>query len=393
MTLTINMIVIFILIALGSTAARVSPEAGAGQGPEKKVYVCPPCEAGCDDINHDKPGACPVCGMALIEKGSAENRPPAQRPQPPRRNVAILVFDGVQIIDYAGPYEVFGQAGFNVYTVSEKGDAITTAMGMRVTPSFNLETAPKPNVVVIPGGEVTATQNNEKVIKWIQDTAKDADHVLSVCNGAYILAKTGLLDGQSATTFYDLIDGLVAAAPKTKVVTDKRFVDNGKTITTAGISSGIDGSLHVVSKLLGKGRAQQVALNMEYHWQPEINYARASFADIHLRRIFTRGLRLNLPPESEARVLSTEGGTGLWEVSWEVKTGAEPRTILESVNNDLATRGKWVRKTDGQAAATTRSEWSFTDDKGGTWTAVASVQPIADDKSRLKASIRIDRSK
>ncbi len=393
MVLRVNTILILVLIGISSLAARVSIEAGAGQAVEKKVYVCPPCGAGCDDINHDKPGGCPVCGMTLIEKGSAENRPAPQRPQPPRKNVAILIFDGVQIIDYTGPYEVFGQAGFNVYTVSEGSDAITTAMGMRVTPSFTLETAPKPNVVVIPGGEVVATQNNQKVIKWIQDNATDADHVLSVCNGAYILAKTGLLDGQSATTFYDLIDGLVAAAPKTKVVTDKRFVDNGKTITTAGISSGIDGSLHVVSKLLGKGRAQQVALNMEYHWQPEINYARASFADIHLRRIFTRGLRLNLPPESEARVLSTEGTNTLWEVNWEVKTAAAPQAILENLNTELATRGKWVRATSGQASQSSRSEWTFTDDKGGSWIAVASVQPLPDDRSKLKASVRIESRK
>ncbi|HKY05083.1 MAG TPA: DJ-1/PfpI family protein, partial [Blastocatellia bacterium] len=252
---------------------------------------------------------------------------------------------------------------------------------------------PKPSVLVIPGGEVTATQNNEKVIKWIQQNATDADHVLSVCNGAYILAKTGLLDGQSATTFYDLIDGLVAAAPKTKVVTDKRFVDNGKTITTAGISSGIDGSLHVVSKMLGKGRAQQVALNMEYHWQPEVNYARASFADIHLRRIFTRGLRLNLPQESEARVLSTEGGAASWEVNWEIKTTAAPQTILESMNNDLATRGRWAKRTSGQAASSNRSEWSFTDDKGGSWAAVASVEPAPGDSSKLTARVRIESRK
>ncbi|HKY04165.1 MAG TPA: heavy metal-binding domain-containing protein, partial [Blastocatellia bacterium] len=138
MILRVNAILIFALIGLGSLPARVSFDPAAAQTAEKRVYVCPPCEAGCDDITHDKPGACAVCGMTLIERGSAESRPAPQRPQPPRRNVAILIFDGVQIIDYTGPYEVFGQAGFNVYTVSERTDAITTAMGMRVTPSFTL---------------------------------------------------------------------------------------------------------------------------------------------------------------------------------------------------------------------------------------------------------------
>jgi transcriptional regulator GlxA family with amidase domain len=196
-----------------------------------------------------------------------------------RKKIAILIFEGVQIIDYTGPYEVFGQAGFDVFTVAARPDAITTVMGMNVVPKFTLENTPKPEVIVIPSGEVTQTQNDPQVIKWIQENTPGAEQVLSVCNGAYILARTGLLDGLSATTFYGLIDGLAAVAPKTKVVTDQRYVDNGKIITTAGISSGIDGSLYVVSKMMGKRRAQMAALNMEYNWQPDSNYARASFAD------------------------------------------------------------------------------------------------------------------
>ncbi len=165
--------------------------------------------------------------------------------------------NGVQIIDYAGPYEVFGQAGFQTYTVAANTNLMTTVMGMKVTPSYSFENSPKPDVLVIPGGAgVNRAQNDPATIKWIQDRAKEAEHVLSVCNGAFILAKTGLLDGLSATTFYNLIDGFATAAPKTKVVRDQRYVDNGKIITTAGISSGIDGSLYVVAKMRGKAAAQ-----------------------------------------------------------------------------------------------------------------------------------------
>jgi len=103
--------------------------------------------------------------------------------------------------------------------------------------------------------------------------------VLSVCNGAFILAKTGLLDGLTATTFYDLIDELERRYPKVKAVRDRRYVDNGKFITTAGISSGIDGSLHVIGRLRGRAMAERAALNMEYEWKPGGDFARAAFAD------------------------------------------------------------------------------------------------------------------
>ena len=170
---------------------------------------------------------------------SAPQNAPVVNQKPAPRNLAILIFDGVQIIDYTGPYETFGHAYsndgpvFNIYTVSEKADAITTAMGMTVTPKYSFENAPQPSVLLVPGGGVNEQVANPKVIKWIQDKAKDAEIVMSVCNGAFILAKAGLLDGLEATTTSGLIPSLREAAPKTKVVDDRRYVDNGKIITTA----------------------------------------------------------------------------------------------------------------------------------------------------------------
>jgi transcriptional regulator GlxA family with amidase domain len=189
-----------------------------------------------------------VSGPAFVEANNVPQAPQLiARPAP--RNLAILIFDGVQIIDYTGPFETFGHVyfddthAFNIYTVSEKSGAITTSMGMSVNPKYTLENAPEPNVIVIPGGDVRGPVSNPAVIKFIQDKARNAEIVMSVCNGAYILAKTGLLDGLEATTTANLVPGLKIAAPKTKVVDDKRFVDNGKIITTAGLSSGIDGAL------------------------------------------------------------------------------------------------------------------------------------------------------
>jgi putative intracellular protease/amidase/YHS domain-containing protein len=202
-------------------------------------------------------------------------------PQDDRQKVAILIFEGVQIIDYTGPYEVFGEAGFNVYTVAEKPGTLTTAMGMKVTPNCTFDNAPVPDVLVTPGGNVDT--GNAAVVEWVKTVAPKSKQVMSVCNGAFWLAKAGLLEGQSATTFHAVIDALRESAPNTKVVSDKRYVDNGKVITTAGLSSGIDGALYVVSKMQGFGAAQAVALGMEYNWDPKSTYARAALADKPIR--------------------------------------------------------------------------------------------------------------
>ncbi len=201
--------------------------------------------------------------------------------QDDRQKVAILIFEGVQIIDYTGPYEVFGQAGFNVYTVGEKPGTLTTSMGMRVTPNYTFDNAPIPDVLVTPGGNVDT--GNAVVVEWVKTVAQKSKQVMSVCNGAFWLAKAGLLEGQSATTFHAVIDALRESAPHTKVVSDKRYVDNGKVITTAGLSSGIDGALYLVNKMQGFGAAQAVALGMEYNWDPKSTYARAALADKPIR--------------------------------------------------------------------------------------------------------------
>ena len=326
--------------------------------------------------------------MALAAAGlcAAWQQAPQTRPQPARMRAAILIFDGVQIIDYTGPYEVFGQAGFETFTVAEKPEPITTSMGMIVTPNYTLDDSPQPDVLVIPGGHIDDALNSPKVIKWIQEREKGARHVLSVCNGAFILARTGLLDGLSTTTFYDLIDDLKRAAPKTKVLSDRRYVDNGKYLSTAGISSGIDGSLYVVSKIQGLGRAQMAALNMEYNWEPDSKYARAAFADRHLRRVFGRGLRIEAPSVSGYKVLSTKGGSDQWEVSWEIDSAAPAPELLRLLNSKLTGDAGWKARTAGQVGA-----WQFVDEAGRPWHASADIRP-AGAANKFTLSIRIERA-
>jgi copper(I)-binding protein/putative intracellular protease/amidase len=351
-------------------------------------YVCPPCGCGNDEKVHDKAGACSVCGMQLVLKGSVAAHPPMQGPPPNRKKAAILLFEGVQIIDYTGPYEVFGQAGLDVFTVAVKPDVITTAMDMKVTPHYTLENAPAADVLLIPGGNVTRTQQDPQVMKWIQERAKQAEYVVSVCNGAYILAKTGLLDGLTATTFYGLLEGLPAVAPKVKVVRDQRYVDNGKFITTAGISSGIDGSLYVVQKMFGKARAQMVALNMEYDWKADSSYARANLADRHIRKLFGTNLRLNVPAGVQLKVLNTEGTARNWEVRWEAQGETTPAELLKQIGDRLSA-GEWTKQNSANQSADT-SSWKFSDEDGGEWRCAVALRPAGGNVFAI--SLKVERT-
>ncbi len=379
---------LMVILALLLPLSVFSATAFFEQEEAKKAYVCPPCGCGADERVYDKAGFCTACAMELAEKGGAAAR--SHTHTAARRRAAILIFEGVQIIDYSGPYEVFGQAGFDTFTVAKTTAPITTAMGMRVTPNYDLKSCPQPNVLVIPGGGVTETQNDAEIIKWIQEQAAGAEHVLSVCNGAFILAKTGLLDGLSATTFYRFLDGFNAVAPKTKVVYDQRYVDNGKIITTAGISSGIDGSLYVISKINGKARAQLVALNMEYNWQPDSKYARGSFADMQLFDTFPRGYRFEVPAGVSLRLIHTQGGADNWEIQWQVEGASSPADILKAINNHLAANDNWSRLDRARPSAT-GSAWKFTDKRGVVWNGSVSLQSVETDK-QLRLALKIVRS-
>src|SRR5262249_52563175 len=156
-----------------------------------------------------------------------------------------------------------------VYTVAATHDPITTAMGMTVVPKYSFADAPAPEVLVVPGGGVRAASQHAPTLQWVREVTARDRHTMSVCNGAFILASAGLLDGLTATTTAHNIERLRTQYPRVHVVDDQRWVDNGKIITTGGLSAGIDGALHVVSRLRGAGVAQQVALGEEYAWSPQ----------------------------------------------------------------------------------------------------------------------------
>ena len=188
------------------------------------------------------------------------------------RNVAILIFDEVEVLDFAGPFEVFSVAGrrdgsdpFNVYTVAERGGPVVARNRLSINPHYTFEEYPSPDVLVVPGGFGTRREvHNQVLIDWISQNAQGANPVFSVCTGALLLAETGILDGLSATTHHGAFAELRDATPNVTVEEGKRFVDNGRVVTSAGISAGIDASLYIVASLLGLEQAQETARYMEY---------------------------------------------------------------------------------------------------------------------------------
>ncbi|HUE14144.1 MAG TPA: DJ-1/PfpI family protein [Planctomycetaceae bacterium] len=194
----------------------------------------------------------------------------------PTRNLAILLFDEVEVLDFCGPFEVFSVAcqltdprAFNVYTIAETMKPVLARNGLSVNPHCRLGDALEPQIVLVPGGQGTRREmHNAALIEWIRATAKTGELVLSVCTGALLLAKAGLLDGLEATTHRVALDLLRQVAPRTIVHADRRFVDNGRIICSAGIAAGIDMSLHVVERLLGSEIATKTAQQMEYPWRP-----------------------------------------------------------------------------------------------------------------------------
>ena len=198
-------------------------------------------------------------------------KPPAQGSIP----VAFLVSEGAVIIDFCGPWEVFQDvnipgrqdAPFRLYTVSETTAPIQASGGMKIVPDYTLANAPAPKVIVIPA----QSQPSEAVLEWIRKSTKNTDVTMSVCTGAFVLAKTGLLSGKAATTFHAAFRPFAMQFPDIQLKRGARFVEDGNLATAGGLSSGIDLALRVVERYYGREIAQKTAYDMEYQGQGWMN--------------------------------------------------------------------------------------------------------------------------
>jgi transcriptional regulator GlxA family with amidase domain len=193
----------------------------------------------------------------------------------PVRKVAILIFDEVEVLDFCGPFEVFSLAGrslnekpFEVFTVAEGAGPVVARNGLSVNPRCTIAACPQPDILIVPGGYGTRREmHNHALTDWIRAQAEKAELVMSVCTGALLLARAGLLDGLAATTHFGALDLLCETAPHTLIQPGQRFIDNGRVLVSAGVSAGIDLSFHIVQRLLGHEVAAETARWMEYDWK------------------------------------------------------------------------------------------------------------------------------
>jgi transcriptional regulator GlxA family with amidase domain len=186
--------------------------------------------------------------------------------------VAFPISENSTVIDFAGPWEVFqdvmvperggsheNQMPFKLYTVSETTAVVTATAGLKLVPDHTFENAPQPKVIV-----VGAQKGSKALHAWLQKVSEKADLTMSVCTGAFQLARAGLLAGRTATTHHDFTDSLAEQFPDVQVKRGLRFVEGGRIATAGGLTSGIDLALRVVERYFGRPAAERTAIYMEY---------------------------------------------------------------------------------------------------------------------------------
>lgn len=203
-----------------------------------------------------------------------------------RKHVAILLFENVEVLDFCGPFEVFSvtrlneekrreeSSPFNVFLVAETKQPVVTTGGMKVLPDYDLDDCPPSDILVVPDGWGTRKEiNNERLLRWIAERSSKIEILTSVCTGALLLGKAGLLDGKRATTHWRSLDWMQELFPQTTVERQLHVVEEETLFTSAGISAGIDMALQVVARYCGEAIARATARHMEYPF-PESNARR-----------------------------------------------------------------------------------------------------------------------
>ncbi len=329
-------------------AALAASVCGAGLAHGADLPAAYVCQMVPTEHPSDKPGICPGDGLEMVDKNH-------------QLTVAVLVFDGVEEIDYTGPIEVLGASGNTIYTVAASKAPVRSAYGLNVLPDYDIDTAPKADVLIVPGGGIGAVLKDPKVIAWVRQQSDAARVVMSVCTGAFILGKAGLLDGIASTTIAPGIDNLARLFPKTRVVRNQRFVDNGKFITTGGLSSGIDGALHLVEREQGRLRAFDIARYMEYDWH---GGERGSFATLAAMRLPAMGSIL--PPGLLWQRTVDEGDGERWRIRGQLGAPDSAQVLLDKLGQNITAKGwqanggdasarRFVTTHEGQAWAMTLS--------------------------------------
>jgi transcriptional regulator GlxA family with amidase domain len=190
-------------------------------------------------------------------------------------SVGIYLYDQAEVLDFAGPFEVFSTANrlvvepaFNVFLVGETGAQIQARGGFQVSPAYGFHNHPAIDILVVVGGVHTQELLKPNVVNWVASVAAQAELTASVCTGVFLLAQAGVIQQETVTTHWDDIADLRRDFPTLTVVENTPWVDQGRIVTSAGISAGIDMSLHLVSRLHSLELAKRTARQMEFDWRP-----------------------------------------------------------------------------------------------------------------------------
>ncbi|HET7035189.1 MAG TPA: DJ-1/PfpI family protein [Thermomicrobiaceae bacterium] len=197
------------------------------------------------------------------------------------RTVGILIFDEVEVLDFCGPFEVFSIARtaeadaespplFRALTIAEEARTVTCRGGLLVQPHHTIHDHPPLDILLVPGGQGTRRERlNRRLLDWIASQDHQTALTTSVCTGAFLLAEAGILAGHRATTHWASVDWMRRQYPAVTMLAETRVVDEGRVITSAGVSAGIDMALHIVARLHGSEAASWTARRMEYDWRPD----------------------------------------------------------------------------------------------------------------------------
>ena len=213
------------------------------------------------------PAVLPALFLATVVMAADPSAAP-QRPKLPV-SVAFVLAADAEVVDFSGPWGVFeyvslpGSPGpaYKLFTVAESKRPVKVSGGLTVVPDFSFDTAPRPDVIVVPA---LGDKPPPAVLAWLKKVSPRTELILSVCTGAFVLAEAGLLDGKQATTHHSALNLLAANHPAIDVQRGVRFVDSGRIATAGGLTSGIDLALHVVDRTFGREVAEATAAQLEY---------------------------------------------------------------------------------------------------------------------------------
>ena len=272
----------------GGTAAYVAAALDPGVQPAanapQEVFWCPMRGNPCALKDYAGAGPCDDCGMALITKSAYEQQ--AKEREKTRKTVGIVLYEGFEVLDVYGPIEMWGYVKeFKVVTVARKAGPVRSTQGVETVAQYGFDDCPPLQILMVPGGLGTmiALDDND-LLDFLRARHTESEITTSVCSGSVLLARAGILDGHKATSNKLFFDRAVAQSSKVDWIREARWVDDGKVITSSGVSAGMDMALHLVRRLYGEARAQQIALGAEYIWNEDASndpFARTAHAAPH----------------------------------------------------------------------------------------------------------------